>query len=366
MHYFFLGNTPDLSLLELTSLYPGEYRRIKEGIVAYAADLLSPGFDRLGGTRKIALLVKIVRPPELLAELTQIIAEDTSKNVAVTDYAGTSLSSAEIIGIKKAVHQSRPLRFVSTTTEEHELLMLAHQHVAEFNLLPHEQGIAIAKTIWIYDAESWVTRDRKKPYRDIKRGMLPPKLARIMLNLASRGESNLKVADPFCGTGTILVEALLLGNTAIGSDNDDLAVEGALANCAWATSFYGLKPEQCRVFVSDATHFVDQAGSVDVIVTEPYMGPLLDERNPSSLEKIRNIAKGLDKLYRGSFKSWQKILKPGARVVMSIPIFHVYNRTIETISLDYLGELGYNYISSVPYSKPGAAVVRNITILEKK
>jgi tRNA G10 N-methylase Trm11 len=96
------------------------------------------------------------------------------------------------------------------------------------------------------------------------------------------------------------------------------------------------------------------------------MGPLLDERNPSSLDKIKNIAKGLDKLYRGAFKSFISVLPVGGRVVMSIPSFNVYNRVIPTISIDTLTSLGYNHIASVPYAKPGAAVIRNITILEKK
>ena len=96
------------------------------------------------------------------------------------------------------------------------------------------------------------------------------------------------------------------------------------------------------------------------------MGPLLDERNPSSLDKIKNIAKGLDKLYRGAFKSFFVTLPVGGRVVMSIPSFNVYNRVIPTISIDTLSSLGYNYISAIPYSKPGGIVIRNITILEKR
>src|SRR5688572_24406527 len=173
MRYFFLGNTPDLSRLELTSLFPISLVAVKEGIVSSDYEFDEDLFDRLGGTRKVASLLTICQPKDLIPKLTELITADPAKNVAITDYAGTDLSSAEVISIKKAVHASRPIRFVSTETGEHELLMLAHQHVSEFNLLPHNEGIAIAKTVWIYDAEAWVTRDRKKPYRDIKRGMLP-------------------------------------------------------------------------------------------------------------------------------------------------------------------------------------------------
>jgi tRNA G10 N-methylase Trm11 len=251
-------------------------------------------------------------------------------------------------------------------TDEHELLMLSHQHVSEFNVIPQDDKIIIAKTVWIYDAEDWVSRDRNKPYRDIKRGMLPPKVARIMVNLAIAGKTGVTVADPFCGTGTVLSEAIMVGCNVIGSDTNPDAIPGTKSNLEWLLSTPGLAPRTYNLAVADATHFDESFKSVDCIATEPYMGPLLDERNPSSFDKIKNIAKGLDKLYRGAFKAFHRALPVGGRVVMSIPVFHVYDREIQTISIDTLTSLGYNYVSAVPYSKPGAAVIRNITILEKK
>ena len=59
--------------------------------------------------------------------------------------------------------------------------------------------------------------------------MIPPKLARTMINLAV-GENDPKsitVFDPFCGTGTILMEGLMVGVTVMGSDLDHEAVHGA-------------------------------------------------------------------------------------------------------------------------------------------
>lgn len=365
MYYFFLGNTPELSLLELKSLYSGSFSKLKSEIYTTVSEIELGRLDRLGGTRKVAVFLKDVEPKDLLSELTAIITADPAKNVAVTDYASTDLSSAEIISIKKSVHAVRPIRFVSTETSEHELLMLSHQHVSEFNLLPGVAGqIVIAKTIWIYDAESWVDRDRKKPYRDIKRGMLPPKLARIMVNLACQGQ-NLTIYDPFCGTGTVLTEAMLEGSKVVGSDNDRVAVEGASKNCEWLNKTYGLNNDFI-LYVSDVTHPDQKIKDIQAIVTEPYMGPLVEDRYIPPFEKLKNIGRGLDKLYRGAFSAWADILKPGARVVISIPKFVAHNRTVETISIDTLRALGYNYIDSVAYGKPGAVVIRNITILEKQ
>ena len=50
---------------------------------------------------------------------------------------------------------------------------------------------------------------------------------------------------------------------------------------------------------------------------------------------------------------------------MIIPEFRLKDRTIKTTLVDTMRSLGYNHILSVPYHKPNALVVRNITILER-
>ena len=364
MYYFFLGNTPELSLLELQTLYPGEFNLVIKDVASYPSDLDLSTLPRLGGTRKVATQLAVVSLKDLTAKLTELISIDPAKNIAITDYADLGMERTVFHTIKDKVERS--IRFVSLETTQHELLMLAHQHVSEFNLIPSGKNIIIAKTVWIYDAEDWVSRDRNKPYRDIKRGMLPPKVARIMVNLATRGQTGITLADPFCGTGTVLSEAIMVGCNVIGSDTNPDAINGSKSNLSWLLSTPGLKPKDFNLILGDATHFSELVASCDAIATEPYMGPLLDERNPSSLDKIKNIAKGLDKLYRGALKSFAHTLPHGGRVVMSIPTFHVYGREIGTISIDSLTALGYNYISAIPYSKPGGTVIRNITILEKR
>ena len=319
MLYFFLGNTPELSLLELKTLYPGDFGLATRTIAEYDGDLDLTTLARLGGTRKVATQLAVTTERKLESALVEIIkADEGGKNLAITSYLPKESQPISLSTIKKAVAESRPVRFVSMDTDEHELLMLAHQHVSEFNVIPQDDKIVIAKTVWIYDAEDWVSRDRNKPYRDIKRGMLPPKVARIMVNLATAGKSDLTLADPFCGTGTVLSEAIMVGCSVIGSDTNPEAIPGTKSNLEWLLSTPGLAPRTYNLAVADATHFDESFSSVDCIATEPYMGPLLDERNPSSLDKIKNIAKGLDKLYRGAFQCFTKRY-PSGRV--SYPYF---------------------------------------------
>lgn len=364
MQYYFLGNTPALSLLELESVTHEPFTPITPSIVAGDSDLALT--QRLGGLRKVAKMERIGAKKDVLTLLAATLANVPNKNVAITDYVNLSLDKSDLYSLKTGA--GRPIRFVSMETGEHELVMLSHQRVAELNLLPDPADagqVVVAITTWIFDSKDWIKRDRNKPYRDIKRGMLPPKVARIMANLALCGQNGKTLYDPFCGTGTVLAEGALIGASELfGSDTNKTAVDGALMNLDWISTTYPRSTSLKHLEVADATH--PPFSSVDAIATEPYMGPLLDERNPLPLAKIKDIAKGLDKLYRGSFKAWYNILPKGGRVVITIPSFAVYGRVIPTISVDTVVSLGYNYISSVAYGKPGATVIRNITVLEKK
>jgi len=58
---------------------------------------------------------------------------------------------------------------------------------------------------------------------------LSPKLARCMVNLA-RAKPGVILLDPFCGTGSILMEAKLIGCRALGSDVKPGMVRGSLRN----------------------------------------------------------------------------------------------------------------------------------------
>ena len=61
---------------------------------------------------------------------------------------------------------------------------------------------------------------------------LDPRVGRAMVNLACPGGGRL--LDPFCGTGGILIEAVLAGLEVCGSDLDGRMVAGSLENLEWA------------------------------------------------------------------------------------------------------------------------------------
>ncbi|MBS7640971.1 MAG: THUMP domain-containing protein [Candidatus Bathyarchaeia archaeon] len=94
---------------------------------------------------------------------------------------------------------------------------------------------------------------------------LTAKMARCMVNLARARRGEL-VLDPFCGTGSILIEAGLIGCKVMGFDVKRYMVKGSMKNL----DLFGVRPE-CMA-VADARFLPLVAGSVDRVVTDPPYG----------------------------------------------------------------------------------------------
>ena len=90
----------------------------------------------------------------------------------------------------------------------------------------------VAKVVHVQDVNWWSKKDYGRKKVDRKSGMLPPKVARIMVNLSQTPKDGV-IYDPFCGSGTILVEALDSGFAAIGSDISEKAVNDSVTNTNW-------------------------------------------------------------------------------------------------------------------------------------
>lgn len=216
------------------------------------------------------------------------------------------------------------------------------------------------KLFWRHSAKAWFNRDRQKPFVDSRKGMIPPKVARMLINLGleDKETKGLTLLDPFCGTGTILMEGAVIGLQTIGSDLDQPQLDGARMNLKWL-GYSG------KFHLSDATSISKflEPETIDLIVTEPFMG-----RPNTREDRLPDLAKGLQKLYLGCLKDWSSILKAGATVVMIFPVFSYHAKDYPTspiIDSDRL--LNYNIGSrGLIYSRPDARVKREIVVLHKK
>jgi tRNA (guanine6-N2)-methyltransferase len=139
----------------------------------------------------------------------------------------------------------------------------------------------------------------ERPYKLAHRpGSLKPSVAAAMLRLG-RVDAGTRLLDPFCGAGTILVEAALAGAHSAGGDIDAEAVETATANARAA----GV---DAMIRVWDARSLPLAGGSIDAIVSNPPWG--------------RQIASGmsLTALYRDSLSEMQRVLAEHGRIVLLV------------------------------------------------
>lgn len=92
---------------------------------------------------------------------------------------------------------------------------------------------------------------------------LQPKLARCMVNL-SRVRRGGVLFDPFCGTGTILLEASAIGVEAVGGDLQPKMAYGSLLNLKH------YRAQEAHVMVADAAR--PPLRQVDAVATDPPYG----------------------------------------------------------------------------------------------
>ncbi len=101
-------------------------------------------------------------------------------------------------------------------------------------------------------------RPRKKPF--FHPSAMPSKMARCMVNLA-HGKAESLVLDPFCGTGTSLIEATYIGCRAVGVDAQRRMSAGTRKNLR----FFNIAAE--GLVLADARQL--PFFKVDCVVTDP-------------------------------------------------------------------------------------------------
>ena len=379
-YYCLLGNTPQLSHIELASVVKNAtLTKIQESIIA--VDLPSDAdaealLDKLGGTIKIIRHIEVFSKPddqEIIEAAIKVLTKESSKTkivYGISEIGRDHLPVFDGIKIKShlqnlgysAQYKSGPRAGLPTA------LLLHKAYVQEIVLIGSNTGTFLGKTIAVQDIDEWTNVDRNKPYSDRKKGMLPPKVARMMVNWALADvpeDGNPVLYDPFCGSGTILLEAMALGKTKlIGSDLDPDAVTGTRQNIEWYSREKDIVVD-AKVHVGEVSK-VTPTTEVDLIVTEPYLGK--PRPNPA---KVPYIIKGLEKLYKGAFKHWATLLADGAQIVIVMPTIEVESKsgkkTVYSLEkfIDSLRNLGYTTTSDpVEYYRSQAIVKRSIYKLQ--
>lgn len=243
---------------------------------------------------------------------------------------------------------SRAPSLSSVVVETNKLL----KEGVELTLLVGRDKIIIGHTAAVQPFRDLERRDFPRPARNPRSGMLPPKLARMMVNLAAAPRNGL-LLDPFCGSGTVLGEAMLLGYTRlIGSDLDPEAVRNTNRNLDWLVRGGFVPPadhaRNTKLFESDvrALPMRIDSHSIDAIVTETFLGPPLTvQESLADLEKNRGE---LIPLFRDFLGVIAKLLKKDGRAVIAFPLIRYRNEVLPTPALNDLKSFGLQFVAPLP------------------
>jgi tRNA (guanine10-N2)-dimethyltransferase len=170
-------------------------------------------------------------------------------------------------------------------------------------------------------------RPRKKPF--FHPSAMPSKLARCMVNLA-HGKADQLMLDPFCGTGSSLIEATYIGCRALGVDAQKRMVSGCRKNLA----HFNITAE--GLLLADARKL--PFTTVDFVVTDPPYG-----RSASTLKSTTG------QLVRGVLVSARGLLNVGQRICIALPIKVNGKGKTEQLSAEigsFVKKLGYRAIES--------------------
>lgn|GEM_PF-361047 len=433
-----LGRLPELGIAELQALLAnGEYIESSNGIallnLSKTIDNPQKTLDALGGTIKIGRVFDKIETQAInntkQQNLIDIIAEKIAGRILQKFQSHNSkinygISAYNIHNdyknflknlLKDVKHQlkgaGKSSRFANNSFKNVHNVVAADLMKKGIEILviecshPETQTkIYLAETVAVQDFKSYELRDYGRPERNMDSGMLPPKIAQIMINLTGlRGlngewraqtqkfayttktqslESNFESAskfasasktqlfdppiiyDPFCGSGTILQEALLMGFKAIGSDINKEAILNSEKNIKWLISQYRLNEAYFHVFQSDFKT-ADLPERINAIVSESYLGPRLT--HPLKPEEARQTIKKLEELYIGALEKIKES-RTICPVIFAIAAFKTGNNYIFAenfpIAAQKLGfgmkPLSKSARKSLIYDRPGQFVAREI------
>ncbi len=382
MQYFFtLGNHPELSKAEIEAKF--EQLNIKFQVITEQVDFVILNIDQtiehaalirqLAGTIKIG---KINGPLKSLsaADLAKFIPDSKEKiRFGVSPYnlnIDVDKIGRQIKSLLK--NQGAKARFVASKISPLSSVVvqknLLGKNGIELAILRFDNQTFVGQTLAVQPFELFSKLDFGRPARDDFSGMLPLKLAQIMVNLAGTDPKQ-SLLDPFCGSGTILQQAIFLGHkNVIGADASKKATKDTQENLDWLAGIAkenNLPFSRAKILLCPIEHLVEKIkpASMDAIITEPYLGPPLKGHEPESF--LLHIISELTKLYRPAIKSMATILKPSGTIIMVIPTFRINGRLYQ-FDLHGLLPRSLKIIESWEYSRPDQKIIRNIYRLKKQ
>ena len=387
------GRQPLISLAEIQALYDKAARLVGKKLVFFeinedGEENISPDINRLGGSLKLGRFFDT--DFSKLAKFLVTAHPEGKINLGISDFSKqkkSGLAKQKSMELKRSLaRMGRSVRVITSNEPEISSATAHHNQLGEkagcFEIFLIDREIYLS--LGTQNITAYTERDQARPARDAKVGMLPPKLAQILINLCGKLPEEARVLDPFCGTGVVLQEAAIMGYVPYGTDLNERMVEYSKKNLSWLFNERNQKrfkilPNLIQkkdqiieaVSVGDATNFTWE-GEIDAVAFEGYLGapmskPPVDVKFKTEKAKCREIAMGF-------LKNITPQIKSGTPVVMALPAWLRENGKYAGLNiLDEIQEMGYNFEkfqdlsqSDLLYYREGQIVAREIIVIRKR
>lgn len=397
-YIFWLGSHPEISTKELTTTFNREKTDYKVVItdpdyliIELQKELPDNFIAQLGGIERIAKVIdtkdKTITEPDLIELLSPTNATKITIGISCHGCRAFSTKKAALSLKRQLKENGIKMNFVLPQTGSNRLNSaqiifnkLTDSPNTEVNIIKIDNKYLLGRTVQVQDIQAYELRDTQRPSRDTKVGMLPPKLAQVMLNLVPTFHSTEpKIYDPFCGMGTLLQEGWLKGYNMVGSDVAEAMIDATRNNLDWLNNHFKVNIKTTpQVFLHDITETLpdELENTFDAIVTEPYLGDPL--HNPLSNHEVKRRQLELRPLYLEFFSNVRFSLVKNGWLVVVLPAFarkatkgNKYVQFPNSL-VDEIESLGYicNYFAEgkrgLIYHRPDAYVAREITLWSKK
>ncbi|MBF1037717.1 MAG: hypothetical protein HXL09_03375 [Candidatus Nanosynbacter sp.] len=387
------GRQPLISLAEIQALYDKAARLVGKKLVFFeinedGEENISPDINRLGGSLKLGRFFNT--DFSKLAKFLATTHPEGKITLGISDFSKqkkSGLAKQKSMELKRSLARvGRSVRVITSNEPEISSATAHHNQLGEkagcFEIFLIDREIYLS--LGTQNITAYTERDQARPARDAKVGMLPPKLAQILINLCGKLPEGARVLDPFCGTGVVLQEAAIMGYVPYGTDLNERMVEYSKKNLSWLFNernrkrfkiLPGLIQKKDQILnaisVGDATSFTWE-GEIDAVAFEGYLGapmskPPVDIKFKTEKAKCREIAMGF-------MKNITPQIKSGTPVVMALPAWLRENGKYAGLNiLDEIQEMGYNFEkfqdlsqSDLLYYREGQIVAREIIVIRKR
>ena len=256
---------------------------------------------------------------------------------------------------------------LNSATSHHNKLGLSNNHVELLVIQAGDGRVIVAESVGAQNITAIAARDQARPKTDAFVGMLPPKLARMMVNMS--GISSGRILDPFCGTGVVLQEAALLGFATYGTDLSDKMVDYSRANLEWLGQNHHL-PSKPTIAKADAMDYHWEQ-PIDAVVCETYLGqPFSAPPSPAKLTEVRGNCNHIVSTFLTNIGAQ---LPSGTPLCVAVPAWRSNDGSFTHLPLTgKLSTLGYRRRElqhatpeDLLYYRENQVVAREILLLEK-